>query len=91
MTESKRVHYETNNDVDLIVLVSDADVYKKWLSDSNLSVTEVVDSFAVFTTDGSGVYGHLRPASTALLETELGTGDGYQQITEILRNGTLLR
>ncbi|MFD3701261.1 SBDS family protein [Streptomyces sp. NPDC058646] len=90
MTESKRVHYETNNDVDLIVMVSDADVYKKWLSDSNLSLTEVVASFTVFTTDG-GLYGHLRPVSTALLETELGTGDQYQQFTAILRNGTLLR
>ncbi|WP_329448232.1 SBDS family protein (plasmid) [Streptomyces sp. NBC_01426] len=89
MTESKRVHYETNNDVDLFVMVNDADVHKKWLSDASLPLTEVVDSLTVYTTD-NGVYGHLRPASKALAETELGTSDDYQQIAEILRNGTLL-
>lgn len=55
-----------------------------------MPLSEVLESYDIFTTGGHGVQGNLDQASKSQLENEFGTTDENEVLKQILEKGTLI-
>ncbi|PWN27720.1 DUF1960-domain-containing protein [Jaminaea rosea] len=87
---TKVVYKADINSTDLYqVIVSDADIYKKWKGgDKTIPLTDVVDSFQIFHT-GQGTQGIMGHPSKQQLENDFGTHKDVDVVTQILEKGEI--
>jgi len=77
----------SKNDQDFIIIIADSDTLSRWKKDKSVPLTQVVDSFQVFTTHKHGAQGVLDKASKAVLDAAFGTSNEDDIIKIILQDG----
>ncbi|ORX90711.1 DUF1960-domain-containing protein [Basidiobolus meristosporus CBS 931.73] len=76
------------SDLEFIVYIN-PDVYSKWKSDKSIPITEVVQSFNVYTTRGGGNTGVAETPSNQELDNVFGTSNDTAVVEHILKHGVL--
>jgi len=81
-----KVVYSADND-DFVVIAHSADVLNNWKKDSSIPLSDVVESFKIFTTHKQGAQGILDTASKGSLESAFGEIKEDEILQKILREG----
>ncbi|CAB76055.1 SDO1-like protein C21C3.19 [Schizosaccharomyces pombe] len=85
-----RVCYQPE-DTTFIIIASNGPDVMRWRKDKTVPLTEIVDSFQVFTTSNNkGNEGQLITASKQELENTFGTSKDVDVVTKILTDGKII-